>query len=323
MHHTQRIHAGIAGRQELAQAAVLDFDRVLWTDAVTDWLRHIVGNVAPKTAQRYAVSINQAEPYLNAFFLDQITRRALTAMVRDRREKGASNATIKRDLTAILSVLEHAIDNDWIEENPTLLSRRRLKERRDPITLPDVADVERAVAAAPGNMAHLIFAAWKTGCRQNELVMAERRNLDHARRQLTVIGKRNKRRVIGLDRATYERLAAIPPAIGSPVLFYHSGGRAYQAMSSRWRELMLRCAKTGTKTEMPFRRFRFHDLRHLHSVEYLKVGGSLYDLSKRLGHTSVKTTEIYLDFLTGEEAATARAGRTPEQSQHAGNLERF
>jgi integrase len=84
-----------------------------------------------------------------------------------------------------------------------------------------------------------------------------------------------------------------------------------------------RVKATGTKTEMPFRRFRFHDLRHLHSVEYLKVGGSLYDLSKRLGHTSVKTTEIYLDFLTGEEAATARAGRTSEQSQHAGNLERF
>ena len=145
-------------------------------------------------------------------------------MVRDRREKGATNATIKRDLTAISSVLEHAIENDWIDENPTLASRRRLKERRDPITLPDLGDVERAVLAAPGNMAHLIFAAWKTGCRQNELVTAERRHLDQARRQLTIFGKRNKRRVIGLDEATYERLAAIPLAIGSPLLFYHSGG---------------------------------------------------------------------------------------------------
>ena len=45
-----------------------------------------------------------------------------------------------------------------------------------------------------------------------------------ARRQLTILGKRNKRRVIGLDEATYERLAAIPLAIGSPLLFYHSGG---------------------------------------------------------------------------------------------------
>ena len=47
-------------------------------------------------------------------------------MVRERREKGATNATIKRDLTAVSSVLEHAIENDWIDENPTLASRRRL-----------------------------------------------------------------------------------------------------------------------------------------------------------------------------------------------------
>src|SRR5436190_22236137 len=64
MHHTKRIQAGTAGRHELAQGAVLDSDRVSWTAAVTDWLGHIVGNVAPKTAQRYAVSINPAEPYL-------------------------------------------------------------------------------------------------------------------------------------------------------------------------------------------------------------------------------------------------------------------
>jgi integrase/recombinase XerD len=279
---------------------------------VTDWLGHIVGNVAPKTAQRYAVSIKQVAPYLNPLFLDEITRKSLTAMVRDRRGKGATNATIKRDLTAVSSVLEHAIENDWISENPTLASRRRLKERRDPITLPDIGEVERAIAAAPRNMSHLIFAAWNTGCRQNELVTAERRHLDHARRQLTILGKRNKRRVIDLDDETYGRLA-IPAALGSPLLFYHSGGEPYQAMSSRWRELMLRCVKTGTKSGTPFRRFRFHDLRHLHAVEYLKKGGSLYDLSKRLGHSSVRTTEIYLDFLTPEEEARAKAGREPDR----------
>ena len=300
-------------RQELAEAAVANSDRITWAAAVGDWLGYIVDNVAPKTAQRYAVSINQVEPYLKPLFLDEITRKSLTTMVRERREKGATNATIKRDLTAVSSVLEHAIENDWIDENPTLASRRRLRERRDPITLPDVGDVERAVIAAPGNMAHLIFAAWKTGCRQNELVTAERRHLDHARGQLTILGKRNKRRVIDLDDETYERLAAIPPPIGSQLLFYHSGGAAYQAMSSRWRELMLRCVKTGSKTGTPFRRFRFHDLRHLHAVEYLKAGGSLYDLSKRLGHTSVKTTEIYLDFLTADEAAKAKAGRKPDR----------
>jgi integrase/recombinase XerD len=42
-------------------------------------------------------------------------------------------------------------------------------------------------------------------------------------------------------------------------------------------------------------------LRHLHAVNWLKDGRSIYDLQKRLGHTSIKTTEGYLQFLTAEE----------------------
>lgn len=55
----------------------------------------------------------------------------------------------------------------------------------------------------------------------------------------------------------------------------------------------------------------FHDLRHLFAVEALRGGMGIYRLSKHLGHTSVKTTEIYLDFLTPEEAARAK-----EESAH-------
>jgi integrase/recombinase XerD len=36
-------------------------------------------------------------------------------------------------------------------------------------------------------------------------------------------------------------------------------------------------------------------------VDYLKEGRSIYDLQKRLGHSSIKQTEEYLQFLTGEE----------------------
>ena len=41
---------------------------------------------------------------------------------------------------------------------------------------------------------------------------------------------------------------------------------------------------------------------------WLKAGGSIYDLSRHLGHTSVKTTEIYLGHLTGDEQHRARGG---------------
>jgi mRNA-degrading endonuclease RelE of RelBE toxin-antitoxin system len=50
-----------------------------------------------------------------------------------------------------------------------------------------------------------------------------------------------------------------------------------------------------------YERFPFHNLRHLHAVEWLQSGRSIYDLQHRLGHTSLKTTEMYLEFLTPEE----------------------
>jgi integrase len=41
------------------------------------------------------------------------------------------------------------------------------------------------------------------------------------------------------------------------------------------------------KRDPQFRRFRFHDLRHLHAVQWLQSGRSIYSLQQRLGHTSL------------------------------------
>ena len=55
-------------------------------------------------------------------------------------------------------------------------------------------------------------------------------------------------------------------------------------------------------------RFRFHDLRHLFAVRYLQSGGSIYILQGIMGHGSVKTTEIYLAYLTPDQQQSAKLG---------------
>ena len=86
------------------------------------------------------------------------------------------------------------------------------------------------------------------------------------------------------------------------------------------RKLRIRCAcTTGSAAKKrghrdlatagrPFRRFRCHDLAHGDAIRYLKNGGGIYALSQQLGHSSVKTTEIYLGFLTIEEKQRAMRG---------------
>lgn len=59
-----------------------------------------------------------------------------------------------------------------------------------------------------------------------------------------------------------------------------------------------------------FKPFNLHHLRHEYAIRYLEDGGSIYDLQKELGHSSVKTTEIYLAFLSEDQAEAAKGRKS-------------
>ena len=261
--------------------------------------------------QRYACSLDQLRGFLDGRKLAEIDRRLIAEIIRARTADGVSNATIKRDLVALSSVLNYAIDQGWLESNPVLDRMRRIEERRDPIMLPRSEDVALVIERAPGMVKDLIRCAMATGARQDELLRARRDDVDHNRRQLTVTGKRDKRRTIALDPFEgYDLLRALPAYVGSPLLFWHSAGESYKNFASQFSAIVDRTAKWATDNEVDFRPFTFHSLRHWHAVHWLKSGRSLYELQHRLGHSSIKVTEGYLrcGYLTFEEQQAAMAG---------------
>jgi integrase/recombinase XerD len=97
-------------------------------------------------------------------------------------------------------------------------------------------------------------------------------------------------------------------------VFWHGEDRRYRNVASRFRELVRRAvAKAELEGRSPLKPFRFHDLRHWFAVDYLRNGGSIYTLQQILGHTSIKTTERYLDHLTPDEnVASKRAALATE-----------
>lgn len=294
--------------------------RMPYDGAFAEWSGHIVAQVGPATVKRYAVSLRQIAYKLRPLNVDEIDKAIVSEIVTERRGLGASNATIRRDLTALSSVLEFAEDQGWREGNPALHRLRRLKERRDPIVLPELDDIHYVIARAPGNFAAMIESAWLAGCRQGELVTALRTRLHHGLKQFTVIGKGNKLRVIQLSDAAYARMASVPASLSAPWLFWHSDGLPYRNVASRFTALVRAAQKAAQSEGCGFRPFRFHDLRHRYAVDELKAGRSIYDLQGHLGHTSVKTTEMYLAYLTTEEAARAKAAPT---AQNPAQRERF
>jgi integrase/recombinase XerD len=274
-----------------------------FAETMAEWAPWIEARCGGKTVQRYVCSLDQWAPYLEHKMLHDVTSRFIADVVRARQKEGISNATIKRDLVAVSSVNNFAVAQGWRDDNPTLAAMKATKEKRFPIVLPEQANIDLLIARCPGMIADLTRVASATGAREEELVTAHRHQVDHNRRQMTLIGNGSKRtRVIDLEPfGGYELLRALPAYARSPFLFWHSDGEDYKNFASQIAAIVGRTAVWAKANGIAFRAFRFHDLRHLHAVNWLKDGRSIYDLQKRLGHTSIKTTEGYLQFLTAEE----------------------
>lgn len=281
----------------------------LWDDAVLAWTSYIKRQVgSPRTAKRYADSLTIAGRFFSAMPICDIDKAEVNRFVSARRADGVTNATIRRDLQALSSLFDYAEDEGWREGNPALDKMRRLKENRDPIALPDEVDYEFVLSRLAVGHAEMLRAARATGMRQDELARAQRKQFDAKSRRLMVRGKGNKQRAITLSEQAAAIFERQPVSLLCDNVFHHNGHPITQAafVYSRARRA---AQKAAQKAGAPFRGFRFHDMRHLYAVEYLRNGGDIYSLKEHLRHSSVKTTEIYLEFLSPEEAEQAKRGR--------------
>jgi integrase/recombinase XerD len=296
-------------RQAGKQRAIADIHgdaQRSFAEVMAEWAPWIQGSCGAKTVQRYACSLDQWAPHLENKMLHQLTPRFIADIVRGRQKEGVTNATIKRDLVAVSSVCNFAIAQGWRDDNPTLAAMKAIKEKRFPIVLPEAVHVDRVIEHSPGMIADMVRVAAATGAREEELFTAHPNQIDHDRRQMMLVGKgRNgtkKTRVIDLEPFRgYELVCALPAYVRSPFMFWHSDGQNYKNFASQFAAIVGRTDAWAKANGIAFRPFRFHDLRHLHAVNWLKDGRSIYDLQKRLGHSSIKVTELYLQFLTGEE----------------------
>jgi integrase len=131
-----------------------------------------------------------------------------------------------------------------------------------------------------------------TGVRIDEALGLQRAQLDLENLLVTVKGKGEKHRVVPMSfelrKVLYRWLARHEFSLVFPTL---QGRRQIQRN-------MLRDLKVlGKKFDMTSVRVSFHTFRHTFAVNYLRAGGNLFYLSKILGHSSVTTTERYLQSL--------------------------
>lgn len=302
--------------KRVAELRVTGGVKLGWDEVSAEWAKWFVSKRfrSPDTYQRYLDSLLQVRPFIHKYDVDKVDGKVIVNLINQRRKMGVTDATIRRDLTAVSAVLKYAEDQNWREGNPAVAKRRMLEESAEPIVLPVNEDIEAVIEACPWRFAAIVRAARLTGCRQDELITARWDQFNDNRRTLTVVGKRNKRRTIDLNDEAFALIRSHPRVLNSPLIFCKDDGSMFLNPATYF-------GKLRDKASQKVRReigFRFHDLRHLYAIESLHGGMSLYKLQKQLGHTTIKVTEQYLEFLSPEEMEDAKRGSVMDLPGTAG-----
>ena len=122
--------------EDLVGQAHFGEHRPTWDEALLRYVQDVMpGQVKPSTAERYLTSFRQVHHLLKGQYLDGIGKKELFAVVS---RKGPTNATRRRDFTAVAAVLNAASSWGWLDQNPVqTFDLKVVRERRDPIVLPE------------------------------------------------------------------------------------------------------------------------------------------------------------------------------------------
>jgi integrase/recombinase XerC len=142
----------------------------------------------------------------------------------------------------------------------------------------------------------LVELLYGGGLRVGELVSLSVRDLDPLAREVRVLGKGRKERIVPLPRAAREALAAYlelrrRPGYQAEPLFAALGpGRRRGRLGERSvrRILLARAAAAGIAD-----RVHPHRLRHSYATHLLDMGADLREIQELLGHASLSTTQRY------------------------------
>jgi integrase len=152
-------------------------------------------------------------------------------------------------------VLRAACGWEWLDHNAALdFDRSIIRERRDPVRLPTDEEIAALITACPNaTLRALVRTLLGTGMRLEEAASLERRQIDFARKAITLERtKTGSARTVPMSAQVVGTLKALLVRLGCPYVFWHGEGERYHNLSSR-------LAAIGKRASVQFRR---HDLRH-------------------------------------------------------------
>lgn len=264
-------------------------------------------------------------------------------VVRLDQARGAAPATMNRRVAAVRGLFEYAVITGLRGDNPVPSPRRtsglrarkpqgllgHVKRRRDPDRggrlvrqphrLPESLDLDDVATFLADLNTHrdraMVLAMLQGGLRAAEVRGLRLTDVDMGLRQLHVVGKGDRERIVPVDRAFFIELTAYvreerPAGLATDAVFVVLRGPTRgQPLSEAGMRKIFRTHRDSSGAV----RVRPHRLRHTYGTELAAAGIDLLVLQELMGHANPETTAAYVhlspEVLAAEYARALEASR--------------
>lgn len=235
------------------------------------------------------------------FKLEEISTTFIRSWLASMKDDDVTSRTINRKISTLKSFFKFQLKQGKIENSPmgNIISPKINKRLPVFIKEKDLAELTKSLDRNTEdwdglNTKMLITVFYSTGMRLSELINLKERQVDFSRKQLKILGKGNKERIIP---AGVELLEVIKDYINEKrkmfdksddvLLVSSKGKKLYPKYAySLVRSILTNEIKTLDKKSP-------HVLRHTFATHLMNNGANLDAVKELLGHASLASTQVY------------------------------
>ncbi|OSZ79346.1 hypothetical protein CAP35_14130 [Chitinophagaceae bacterium IBVUCB1] len=272
---------------------------------ITDYLQYLrfEKRYAQHTLGAYQKDLSQFSEYINAQFgIDDeriVSHFHIRSWLATFKEQNLQASSINRKLSAVNSFYKYMLRLQAVKKNPARQLHAIRKAERLPTYLkePETDKLLEELQFDEGFKGFtdrmICELLYQTGMRRSELVNLQEKDIEKSLKQIRILGKGNKERLVPVSPMLLDTLAEyiadkqkLPEYDQNHLLVLESGQPLYAGYVYRIVKKYLNNTTT-LKKKSP------HVLRHTFATHLLNNGANIQAIKDLLGHSSLAATQVY------------------------------
>jgi len=262
-----------------------------WRETVVRFLQETSDK---RTHQQDKDKLAWLHPYLGHLTLNDITVSVIDE-IRQAKLKGNTKSTANRYLSLVRSILNRAINWEWLDKAPRITMFKEPQGRTRFLT---IAEVQHLLKHLPEHLQDMVVFTLSCGLRYSNVLKLTWSQVDLNAAHVWVAASSSKNGKALSIPLNAQALAVLTKQVGKhPTLVFTKGGkRIARANGKVWRNGLKRAGITD---------FRWHDLRHTWASWAVQNGVTVFEIQHLGGWSSSQMVQRYAHLSSSHLAAAA------------------